>query len=395
MIRSVICMLSLLVFNAHMSGSDMHGLSNLHKQSRKMKILVAVWRFPTLSETFVVNQIIGLIDQGHDVSIYALENKRDTTLVNNDITAYDLLARTYYEKLPRDIDSYDAIICQFGTVGIEILNKLKKRPKARAKIATFFRGNDISAFFARNPGAYTKLFKEGDLFLADCDFFRKRLLSLGVDPTRIAINYSSIQCSRFKYSDHPITDDGLLHVITISRLTPKKGIEDALRAMQKVMMSYPQVTYTIVGDGILRDKLKQLAHDLGIAHRVTFAGAKTPIEIAQYLERSHIFVLPCIVAPDSDVDAMPTVLKEAMSCGLPLVSTYVSGIPELIEDGKTGYLVQQHDIPALSEKIALLIEHPEQRHAFGIEGRKVIEEKFDITMNNNELERILLQLTAS
>lgn len=399
LLLKVIPMIRLLTYSiVFLMGVDV-GAETLQKISKsplngKMKILMVVGKFPLLSETFIINQIMGLLDRGHDVSIYSPE-KPIETILNNDIYSYNIMSRAYFQILPPNLASFDVIIGQFGTAGLDALQNIKKKhPEVKAKLVTFFRGYDISAFLSAHPGAYDQLLKEGDLFLAECDFFRKRLISLGADPSRTLVHYSSIQSARFKYTPHAIGKDGKIHVVTVSRLVEKKGIEDALKAMQKVIARSKHVDYTIIGDGDLKEKLMVLAKDLGIQQRVKFAGAKKPIEVAQYLNSSHIFVLPCVVGSDNNIDGVPTVLKEAMACGLPIVSTFVSGIPEIVHNGKSGFLVQAHDIESLSEKIAFLIDHPENWKAMGAYGRKFVETKCDINVLNDELEKILLRVTA-
>lgn len=388
MMRLLLYTIVLTIFSTPVGVTAPPSVSVAH--NRKLKILMVVGKFPLLSETFIINQIMGLLDRGHDVYVYSPE-KPVTPVLNKDVHTYAIMNRAYFQQLPPDLASFDVIIGQFGTAGIDALHTIKKKhPEVEAKLVTFFRGYDISAYLAAHPGAYDQLLKEGDLFLAECDFFKKRLISLGADPAKTMVHYSSIQTSRFTYSPPTLGKDGVVRVITVSRLVEKKGIEDALKAMQKVMARHKRVEYTIVGDGALKKKLMALAKDLGIAQRVTFTGAKKPEEVAQYLKSSHIFILPCVVGSDNNIDGVPTVLKEAMACGLPVVTTFVSGIPEIVHHEKSGYLVEPHDTQGLSEKISFLIEHPEKWQAMGRAGRTFVETKCDINVLNNELERILL-----
>lgn len=131
---------------------------------------------------------------------------------------------------------------------------------------------------------------------------------------------------------------------------------------------------------------------MGLDDYVTFTGWCTQAEVADYLRQAHIFLLPCVTAPDGDEDAIPNVLKEAMACGIPVISTNITGVPEIVIDGYNGFLVNEHDPAALAEKIDYVITHPELREPFALRGRQIVEEKFEISKKADELEKILLNI---
>lgn len=146
------------------------GLPSLAQEpsfTNKLKILIVTTTFPKLSETFVINQVNGLLSKGHDVYIFA--EKQEGGKIHEDVIKHNLIARTYYKTLPADIDSYDVVICQFGPLGKKFLVEKKARG-LKAKLVTFFRGFDISKYLRKNPEGYVELFEEGDLFLPNCEF---------------------------------------------------------------------------------------------------------------------------------------------------------------------------------------------------------------------------------
>ncbi len=110
------------------------------------------------------------------------------------------------------------------------------------------------------------------------------------------------------------------------------------------------------------------------------------------LNKSHIFILSSVTASNGDQEGIPNALKEAMAMGLPVISTDHSGIPELIEDGISGFLVPERDIAALVDRIEYLINHPEQWNKITAAARKTIEEKFDMEQESDKLEIILQNL---
>src|SRR5699024_2729183 len=126
-----------------------------------------------------------------------------------------------------------------------------------------------------------------------------------------------------------------MRFVSVCRLIEKKGIEFALRALARMQQDRPERawSYTIIGDGELRGALEALATELGIADIVRFCGAQPHDVVRRCLAESHVFVLPSVTARNGDVEGIPISLMEAMAAGLVPVSTFHSGIPELIEDG--------------------------------------------------------------
>lgn len=155
------------------------------------------------------------------------------------------------------------------------------------------------------------------------------------------------------------------------------------------------IEYNVIGDGPLRESLQQLIQDLNVGHIVKLLGWKQHQEIVEILDNSHIFLAPSVTAKGGDQEGTPNVLKEAMAMGLPVISTPHGGIPELIEDGISGFLVPERDADAIAEKLSYLIEHPEVWPQMGQVGRAQVEEKYDMNKLNDELVEIYQQLLNS
>ncbi|MBZ0304773.1 MAG: glycosyltransferase, partial [Anaerolineae bacterium] len=130
----------------------------------------------------------------------------------------------------------------------------------------------------------------------------------------------------------------------------------------------PEAQFLLVGDGELRPQLEQQAHDL--KDRVHFLGQR--LDIPDILQASDIFILP------SEMEALPTVLIEAGAVGLPCIASDVGGIPEIIQDGKTGLLVPPHDATALANALRKLIQQPEKMRQMGQQALETVREQFDL-----------------
>ncbi len=145
------------------------------------------------------------------------------------------------------------------------------------------------------------------------------------------------------------------------------------------------MTYTIVGDGPLRGRIEQLIRDLGIAHAVDLVGWKRRPEIVDMLSSCDVLLAPSITAESGDQEGSPVVLMEALAAGVAVVSTRHSGIPELVEDGVTGFLVPERDVMALTEKLRHLADHPLVRARLGRAGREVVDRQHNIDKLNDRL----------
>lgn len=328
------------------------------------KILVVVGRFPPYSGTAVLNQITGLIDRGHDVYIYS-KKKGETKYAHPNMFKYKLYDRAYYhssanennklkrgglQNLPPDLETFDIIYSQFGCHSTEFLRVYKKR-KLKAKLVTCFRGSDISKHVKENPHRYDKLLSKGDLFLPVCDYFRKRLIQLGGNPNKIIVHHSAIDVDKFSFKSRSLKHpNDTIHIVSVCRLVKKKGLSYAIRAVARLVKKYPNLRYTIVGFGGEEKNLERLVKQLNAQKNIKLVGRYSEDQIAKLLDRTHIFLQPSVTSEQGDQEGIPNAAKEAMACGLPVISTYHSGIPELIQDGVSGLLAPEHDVDGLVKK---------------------------------------------
>ncbi|BAY11096.1 glycosyltransferase [Calothrix sp. NIES-2098] len=409
-----------------------------------MKIAVVVGYFPVLSETFIVNQIIGAIDRGHRVDIYAYQ-PANTTKVHPNIKNYQLLNRTVYQPhiplnyflrllkaikllitnfrknplvLLRSLNffkygrwaaslrlfysvipllesnSYDIIHCQFGTFAREAII-WRDIGAIKGKLITSFRGYDIT-WFVHEYGEhiYDELFKKGDFFLANCQYFQKKAIQIGCDRQKIVVHASGIDCSQFKFKFRLAPgENDKIYLATTCRLIEKKGIEYSIRAVAEVIKIYPNIEYNIIGDGHLKTELQQLIKHLNVGDKINLLGWRNQTEIIEILDKSHIFIAPNVTTHDGNIDAPINTLKEAMAMGLPVISTLHGGIPELVEDRISGFIVPERDVAAMAEKIIYLIKHPEIWTKMGKAGRAYVEANYNINKLNDELIQIYQQVS--
>ncbi len=401
-----------------------------------MRIAFIANQFPVLSATFILNQITGLIDLGHDVRIFAYSDPQEPR-VHPDIEKYNLLARTRYipqmpkhkalclmkalwlvtsnfHKGPVELlkfikmfmlrtkglslsrlylllefieGDFDIVQCHYGPVGIDGI--FLKNAGIKAKICTAFHGFDMSRYpLTHGRDVYDDLFEKGDIFLPISEYWKKELIDMGSPPEKTVVHRMGIESDKIEYRPHDIRMDGPVRLLTVGRLVQKKGHRYAIEAVADLIAAGRDIEYTIAGDGPLRPDLEQLVNKHNLRDRVKFLGAVDQEQVRELYRKSDIFILSSITADDGDMEGVPVVLMEAMACGLPVVSTRHSGIDELVTDGMSGLLTPEKAVSALAEKMLYLLDNPHSSHGLARAARQRVERKFNIDILNKRLEKI-------
>ncbi len=290
---------------------------------------------------------------------------------------------------------YDVILCHFGTTARQV-QILRDIGAIHGKLATVFHGYDMSVFVReRGMGIYRGLLERGELALPISEHWKSLLLEMGADPGRVQVHRMGIDCTKFAFKERVMdanNPEAKVRLVTIARLVEKKGVEYVIRAVAQLVERYPQIEYEIVGNGPLEASLRALIQELGVEKNVRLLGWMEQEEIIKVLDRQHILVIPSVTAANGDKEGLPVVIMEGMAMGLPVVSTYHSGIPELVVDGVTGYLVEERNVAQLVDRLEALVQAPESWAAMGRAGRKAVEENFAIDRLNERLETLLQAL---
>lgn len=198
--------------------------------------------------------------------------------------------------------------------------------------------------------------------------------------------YNGVDLERFRAEAAPSAIPLLLGV---GRLVEKKGFRVLVEACRQLRQRGAVFRCEIIGEGPERSALAAQIEAAGLGETVTLLGTMSTEDVALALGRASIAVLPCIVAGDGNVDALPTVLLEAMAAARPVVSTRISGIPEIVVDGETGHLVPPQDPGALAQAIGTLLDDPRRARAMGAAGRQRAAEQFDLHRNARRLSQHL------
>lgn len=409
-----------------------------------MRIAYIVNQFPALSETFILDNITGLIDRGHEVDIYS-NLVGNLSKIHPEVESYKLLERTFYPEMPKnygargttalrfmlsdgfedkrvwlrslnvlqygrkaaslrllytvsrfmDKQPYDIVHCQLGFLGLEGM-LLRNLGAFQGKLVTTFRGSDFMIYLKMFGKHYfDELFQQCDLILTVCEHMKRQKVQLGCDENKIIVHRDGIDFERFVFKPRQIDEDKRVRLITIARLEENKGIEYSIRAVAKLVNVYPNIEYHIIGDGPLMGELQQAIEEVGAIDRIKLLGWKQRPEVIEELNESHILIAPSVLGKNGTQEGIPSVIKEAMAMGLPVVATRHSGIPELVEEGVSGFLVPERDVEALVEKLSFAIANSERWPDMGRAGRAFLEQHYDIHQLNDRLVEIYQELLAS
>jgi len=228
----------------------------------------------------------------------------------------------------------------------------------------------------------------GARFVATCtDYNRAHLERIdgGRFVGKIHLIYHGLDLSKFE-PDRRLPDDGRRPLLlSVGQLKEKKGFPYLLRAC-RILKDYGyDFACEIIGEGPQRPELEAMITDLGLGGTVVLRGAVPHVEVLERYAAATLFALACVPAEDGDRDGIPNVLLEAMAMRVPVVSTHFSGIPEAVEDGRTGLLVPSGDTEALAKALMRLLDDRDLRDKMGRAGRERVEERFDIRDNIGRL----------
>jgi len=282
----------------------------------------------------------------------------------------------------------------FGQIAVHLLPLIRAWPKPSI---VSFHGADVMVDM--NKPAYREATRQMldavKLVLVRSESLQRAVIQLGCDESKIQIQRTGIPLDEFPFRERifPSRDRGSAwRFVQAGRLIDKKGFPVTLRAFAKFLRRYPDATLTIAGEGPLCGRLQDLARELKIDNRVSFAGFILQEQLRDVYYGSHIFVHPSETGPDGNQEGIPNSMLEAMASGLPVFATQHGGIPEAIKHGVSGVLVPEHNADELTR--ALL--DAAQDHGFlsriARSGAEKVQDNFDLRVQTRRLEDIYLRI---
>jgi len=235
--------------------------------------------------------------------------------------------------------------------------------------------------------------QQASAVLCISNFHRELYRSLGGAEEKLHVVHLGVDTARFPLA--PDRREPVPHVLSSGRLVAKKGFPVLIEACSLLVQRGLALRCTIAGSGPLEAELRAQVSALSLDEVVKLTGEPIDQEdLPKFMVSGDLYCLPCVPAPDGDIDGLPVMLMEAMACGLPAISTRLAGIPDLIEAGRTGLLVPADDVAALADALAELIADRDRAREIGLCGRAFVQERFDVAVMQDRLCALFGRLQA-
>lgn len=402
-------------------------------ESSNVRVAFLLTRFPVLSQTFVLNQITGLLSRGVDVEIIA-GRSTEPTPTSGPVIEHRLLERTRFIELPasllgqlasafrrtlanpaddpklvvRSLNAfrygytaasgqllhaatdlprglrYDVVHAHFGPTGI-LGMALSELGVVDGPLSTVFHGFDMTEVFRLfGKSYYERLFSHAGLLLPISERWRSELLAMGAPAERTHVHHMGIDTAHFAPPPAPRSGRRPVRLLSVGRLVEKKGFADAIEAVARVPRALP-IRYRIIGTGPLEADLRRTIARREVSDRVELLGAQSHDAVRSAMLESDILLAPSVTARNGDQEGIPVTIMEAMAMELPIAATLHSGIPELVTHGESGTLVPERNPPALAHAIEQLATNESLRITMGRAGRLFVLREFDIDRLNDRL----------
>ncbi len=399
-----------------------------------LKVAYIFHRFPKLSEVFMMREMYWIREQGIDLLIFSLLNPKPAPLHNQTkellpyvryspfLSWYVLKAQFYFlfrspwrylRALVKSIwQTYREPKLLFGVLALFPKSVYFAREMQKSEIEhihahfawiggiaagvandlldiTFTLHPHAFGLFRRNQRDVRCELENASLVVTISSYHRDYIDKLcpRINRDQIEVVYCGLETDHFSPVAKPQNMDSV-RVLSVGNLVEKKGFKYLIDACALLAKRGVDFQCQIVGNGWLRDELQVRIDQHGLHEKVILLGTLTHEQVLEIYQNSDIFALACVIAQNGDRDGLPGVLIEAMACELAVVSTPVTGTPDLVRNGKNGLLVTERDVSGLADAMEQLITNEVLRKQLGQQGRKTVLENFQIRHNVKKLAAI-------
>lgn len=397
---------------------------------KPLRIAFFLGEFPILSETFVIRQVAGLVNAGHDVTIIAgkwgdracahetyrahrleqyvrplrncHDSRLDKLLCVGSFFLASLISPHNWRRLsvaigaarkgsiPSLLDiaatgsrpiaeqylgAYDAIIAHFGPVGVRAMH-LQQAGLLDGPLAVVFHGADMSdrSTLAKHRDSYRELFVHAERLLPVSELWRRRLIEWGASPEKVEVVRMGVNLDRLAMRDPNRAFHTPLRVLSVARLTEKKGLRFAIEG---ILAAKRAIRFEIIGSGPAEAELRALSKVNPVNKEIVFLGSRSQQDVFSAMDSTDVLLLPSVTAVGGDMEGIPVILMEAMAKGVLVIASKHSGIPELIDHRMTGLLVPERDSKTIAEVLDSLGKGGPDIKPILISARDVVAREFD------------------
>jgi colanic acid/amylovoran biosynthesis glycosyltransferase len=272
----------------------------------------------------------------------------------------------------------------FGSVAIHMLPLMRSSP---VPVVVSFHGSDVAGAMAGTGyrAALGEMFERAALVPCRSQHLADQVRALGCPQAKLRVMRAVLPPITRRHLAKPM--DGGWSVLQAGRLVPKKGMITALKAFARFHRHFPKATFTIAGEGPLKETLGELAARLGLTEAVDFCGFLSQDELTAKFKKAHLYLHPSETV-DGDTEGVPNALLEAMAHGIPSVSTRHGGIPEAVDDGISGLLCGEREPDQLAESLLRLANDPVLYAKISEGAARQIAEKFSPEARSEQIESL-------
>jgi colanic acid/amylovoran biosynthesis glycosyltransferase len=273
----------------------------------------------------------------------------------------------------------------FGHIAVHLVPLIRAWAKP---VLVSFHGADVMVDLDKPAyrSATQRMLEAVRMVLVRSESLGQALVGLGCPPEKVRLQRTGIPVDEIPFRARASPENRAWRFVQACRLIEKKGLRVSLRAFAKFADRHPASTFTIAGEGPLRPELGQLAAELGVADKVFFPGFISQTQLRDLFYQSHIFLHPSEVGGDGNQEGVPNSMLEAMASGLPVFATEHGGIPEAIENERSGILVKERDDAALVQALLKWTAEPGALQVIAQNGAEVVRERFERTGQTRQLE---------
>jgi colanic acid/amylovoran biosynthesis glycosyltransferase len=415
---------------------------------KKYKIAFVVYQFPSVSQTFILNQITDMIERGHEVKIYSFKKKKEN-LIHHAVERYKLLEKTTHFTYPRysglkkagwlllftlsnfnalihepsftfakpgsirrairnlslsqsiaaflHTNAFDIVHAHFGQRAAWIANVMAKGLQCKFKFVVTFHGIDLNPCkIDRYKIAYRNLFLHANAITVNTIYLRSILLKVRSDLTKVFVLPVGLRTDQ--YRKRPMASglgENLFTIIYCGRFIELKGPDLAVRIVNTLVheRGFKNIRLRMIGSGELGMDVENLINEFKLEEHVSLLGPRSQEDVIEEMNKAHLFLLPGIHEKETGrAETQGLVIQEAQAMELPVVVSDAGGMKYGLLEGVSGFVVKEGDIEGFADKIELLINNEPMRAAMAKAGRDFVVQSFDTKILGDKLAKIYAEI---